>query len=455
MTEKKRQALFTDLYELTMAASYFEHGTMGPASFSLFIRNYPPGRSYFVSAGLAEVLDYLEKVSFTQGDLEYLESTGLFKNDFLSYLEAFKFTGDVFAFPEGRLFFVNEPILEVSAPMIEAQIIETFVINAINLQSMIATKASRSSHAAQGRPCVDFALRRTQGTDAGMKVARASFIGGFVGTSNVLAGERYGIPVFGTMAHSFITSFEKEIDAFRAYARTFPQDSVLLIDTYDTLSGARNAAQVGKEMSLKGETLRGVRLDSGDMAKLSREVRTILEDADLRNTQIFASGAFDEYKIHRVLSRGAEIDAFGVGTKMGVSADAPYLDMAYKLVKYEGQPVLKLSPGKETLASDKQVFRFSTPLGLLEKDTIGLRDDVFANAESLMIKVMNKGRSVFVSPPLPEIQKTFFKEFEKLDPAYKSLEGSEEDYPVNLSARLKKLQTETTQRIKSRELEQN
>lgn len=453
MTENKRQALFTDLYELTMAASYFEHGTTGPASFSLFVREYPPGRSYFVSAGLAEVLDYLEGLSFTPGDLEYLKSTGLFKNDFLSYLEAFKFTGDVFAIPEGRLFFVNEPILEVTAPMIEAQIIETFIINAINFQSMIATKASRSFHEARGRPCVDFSLRRTQATDAGMKVARASFIGGFVGTSNVLAGKQYGIPIYGTMAHSFITSFEKEIDAFRAYTRSFPHDSVLLIDTYDTLSGARNAALVGKEMARKGKTLKGVRLDSGDMVKLSKEVRKILEDAKLRNTQIFASGAFDEFKIHRVLNQGAEIDAFGVGTKMGVSADAPYLDMAYKLVKYEARPVLKLSPGKETLTSDKQVFRFSTPLGFLEKDTIGLRDDVFANADSLLKKVMDKGRPVFVSPSLPEIQEIFFKEFQKLDPGYKSLKGPEEDYPVSLSPQLKKLQTEITQQIKSREFE--
>lgn len=452
MTKTKDQALLTDLYELTMAASYFEHGMMEPACFSLFVRNYPPHRSYFVSAGLADVLDYLEGLSFTPDDLAYLEGTGLFKKNFLSYLEAFKFTGNVCAIPEGRLFFVNEPIFEVTAPMIEAQIIETFVINAINFQSMIATKASRSFHVAQGRPLVDFALRRTQAADAGMKVARASFIGGFIGTSNVLAGKQYGIPVYGTMAHSFISSFKKEINAFRAYVRTFPENAVLLLDTYDTLSGAQNAARVGREMARRGETLRGVRLDSGDMAKLSIEVRKTLEEAGLSNTKIFASGAFDEYKIQRVLSKGAEIDSFGVGTKMGVSADAPYLDMAYKLVKYQGRPVLKLSPGKLTLTSDKQLFRFIGPDVRLEKDTIGTRDEDFEGAEPLLKQVMDKGKPISPSPFVSEIQKTFIEEFQRLGDKYKSIEGVKADYPVNISPRLKKLQEETIQRIKRKEL---
>ncbi len=449
MKERIGQALFTDLYELTMAASYFEHEMMGPACFSLFVRNYPPHRSYFVSAGLTEVLDYLEELSFTPDDLEYLESTQLFKNHFLSYLETLKFTGDVFAIPEGRLFFVNEPIIEVTAPLIEAQVIETFLINAINIQSMIATKASRCLFASQGRPLVDFSLRRTQATDAGMKVARASFIGGFIGTSNVLAGKQFGIPVYGTMAHSFITSFEKEIDAFRAYAQTFPQNSILLVDTYDTLSGARNAAIVGKEMAQRGETLKGIRLDSGDMVKLSKEVRQILTEAGLSSTQIFASGAFDEYEIQKVLSQGAEIDSFGVGTKMGVSADAPYLDMAYKLVKYQERPVLKLSPGKMNLASDKQLFRNRTSDGHLKKDTIGLRDDAFEGAESLLKKVMDKNRTVSPPPSLPEIQKTFLDEFQRMENSYKLLKGAESDYPVDISPRLKKLQAKTIRRVKS------
>jgi len=274
----------------------------------------------------------------------------------LHYLSTLRFTGDVFAIPEGRIFFKDEPILEITAPIIEAQLVEPFVINVINFQTTIATKASRCVYAARGRKLVDFSLRRTQGVDAGLKVARASYIVGFGGTSNVLAGKLYNIPVFGTMAHSFITSFKKEIDAFRAFSKIFPQNTVLLIDTYDTIIGAHKAAIIGKELLYQGKKLKGVRLDSGDMAPLSKEVRQVFKEAGLNNVMIFASGGFDEYKIAKVLEQGAEIDAFGVGTKMGVSADAPYTDIAYKLVEYDGRPVLKLSMGKKTLVGQKQAF---------------------------------------------------------------------------------------------------
>lgn len=442
-------ALLIDLYELTMAASYFEHQMFEPATFSLFIRNYPPSRRYFISAGLVEVLSYLEDLKFTPEDLKYLEETGLFKSDFLSYLEKFSFRGDVCAIPEGRLFFVNEPLLEIRAPLIEAQIVETFVINAMNFQSMIATKASRCVHAAWPRGLVDFSLRRTHGTDAGLKVARASFIGGFIGTSNVLAGKIYRIPIFGTMAHSFITSFENEIDAFRAFAHTFPENTVLLVDTYDTISGAKIAAEVGKEMAREGKKLKGVRLDSGDMARLSREVKNMLRKAGLEKATIFASGGFDEYKIKKVLDQGGDIDSFGVGTKMGVSADAPYFDMAYKMVQYAGRPVLKLSPGKTTLASGKQVFRFTTSKGKLRRDVIGLRDDNLRGGEPLLKKVMSKGKITASLPSLPQIQKRFLDEFSKLDEKYKSIDEEGRKYPVGLSVRLKSLQAQLVQRLKN------
>ncbi len=435
-------ALFTDLYELTMAASFFESQMFAPATFSLFIRDYPPARRYFVSAGLADVLEYLENLQFTPEELEYLEKTRLFKPEFLSYLENFRFRGDVYAIPEGRLFFVNEPLLEVTASLIEAQIIETFVINATHLQVMIATKASRCVHAAWPRNLVDFSLRRTHGTDAGMKVARASAIGGFVGTSNVLAGKIYGIPVFGTMAHSFIQSFENEIDAFRAFARTFPENAVLLVDTYDTLSGTRIAAQVGQEMSREGKKLKGVRLDSGDIARLSKSTRKILQKAGLEEATIFASGGFDEYKIQDVLSRGGDVDSFGVGTKMGVSADAPYLDMAYKLVQYAGRPVLKLSSGKETLASEKQVFRFMTSKDKLRKDIIGLRDDNFKEGEPLLTPVMRKGKTSVKLPLLTHIRERFLEEFFCLGEKYKTIKEDGVEYPVELSPRLRNLQSQ-------------
>ena len=448
----KNLALFTDLYELTMAACYFDQGMDEKATFSLFIRDYPSHRRYFASAGLAEVLGYMKDLEFDSEDLDFLARMNMFKPEFISYLEGFRFRGDVFALPEGRIFFANEPVLEVTAPIIEAQIVETFIINAINLQVMIATKASRCVHAAWPRKLVDFSLRRTQGTDAGMKVARASFIGGFVGTSNVLAGKMYGIPIFGTMAHSFITSFEKEIDAFRAFATYFPENTVLLVDTYDTLTGAMKAAEVGREMAEQGKKLKGVRLDSGDIPVLSRKVRHILQKSDLKEATIFASGGFDEYKIKEVFNQDADIDSFGVGTKMGVSSDAPYLDMAYKMVEYNGNPVLKLSPGKISLPSPKQVFRFRASAGSLKKDVIGVREENMDGGEPLLKKVMEGGRVRSSSPPLSQIQEIFLDEFSRLDDKYKEIKGESAFFPVGLSPKLKRLQSELVQKVREKEL---
>ena len=346
-------SLVTDMYELTMAQSYLEQGMAAPATFSLYIRAYPPNRSYFVAAGLEDVLSYLQELRFSPQSLDYLQGTRLFSNQFLDYLQGFRFTGEVYAIPEGRLFFVDEPVLEVSAPIIESQIVETFIINQVNFQSLIATKAARCWWAAQGRDMVDFSLRRTHGTDAGLKVARASYLTGFSATSNMQAGQVYGIPTSGTMAHSYITSFPQEVDAFRAFARSFPDRSVLLIDTYDTVAAAHKAVQVAKELEAQGHRLRGVRLDSGDIAVLSREVRRIFREAGVEYIRIVASGGLDEFEIAELLEQGAEVDGFGVGTRMGVSADAPWFDIAYKLVKYDGRPVLKLSPGKASLPDEK------------------------------------------------------------------------------------------------------
>jgi len=420
-----------------------------PATFSLFIREYPPHRGYFVSAGLADVLDFLETFHFGQQDLDYLSTTGLFSEDFLHYLSHLKFSGDVFAIPEGRLFFKDEPILEITAPIIEAQLVETFVMNVINFQVMIATKAARCVYAAKGRKLVDFSLRRTQGIDAGLKVARASYIAGFIGTSNVLAGKQYNIPVFGTMAHSFVTSFEREIDAFRAFAQMFPENTVLLIDTYDTIIGAHKAAIVGKEMLAQGKRLKGVRLDSGDMAILSKEVRAILQEAELDNVLIFASGGFDEYKIAKIIERGAEIDAFGVGTKMGVSADAPYTDIAYKLVNYDGRPVLKLSTGKKTLVGEKQVFRVKEGSQLV-KDIIALRSERL-EGEPILKLAMKGGKRVQPSEPLNVIRERFQEEFKSLDNVYKALENPKL-FPVTLGPGLQKLQEQVIFKVREKEL---
>lgn len=443
-------ALVTDFYELTMAAGYYARKMFAPATFSLFIRKYPPNRGYFVSAGLEDVLDYLESWHFTQEQLEYLSTLGMFTDEFLHYLGTLGFSGDVYAIPEGRLFFKDEPILEVTAPIIEGQLVESFIINAINLQVSIATKASRCVHAAGGRNLVDFSLRRTQGTEAGLKVARASYLSGFGGTSNVSAGEIYGIPVVGTMAHSFVTSFESETDAFRAFAEVFPQNTVLLIDTYDTVEGAHKAVTVAREMKDKGHRLRGVRLDSGDMAELSKQVRQVFDESGLEDVSIFASGGFDEFKISKVLEDSALIDAFGVGTKMGVSADAPYTDMAYKLVEYDETPVLKLSTGKKTLVSKKQVFRWKEG-GRLVGDTIALRGEEAPGEEALLKPVMKGRQRQTAAPSLEEMRDDLKEELACLEDRYKELEDPE-TFPVSLSPRLEILEEEVVHRVREKEL---
>jgi nicotinate phosphoribosyltransferase len=435
--------LLTDLYELTMAQSYLREGMSGQATFSLFTRTLPPGRSYLVAAGLEDVLRYLQDLRFSPGDVDYLRSAGIFGDDFLDALASFRFTGQVWAIPEGRLVFPNEPFLEVTAPIPEAQIVETFLINQVHLQTMIATKAARSLWAAQGRRLVDFGLRRTHGADAGMKAARSSYLVGFDSTSNVLAGKRYGIPIAGTMAHSYVSSFPEEIAAFRAYARTFPDTSTFLIDTYDTVVGARKAAAVAREMERAGHPLRAVRLDSGDLLALSREVRQVLDEAGLEYVEVFASGGLDEYQIEELLAAGAPIGGFGVGTRMGVSADAPYLEMAYKLVKYGGRPVLKLSSDKVSLAGEKQVYRRSDPGGAFLEDTIALRREFrligTPAGEPLLEKVMEGGRLLGPTPALEEIRGRFRGEFARLPERYKGLRETPE-YPVRLSPSLAELQ---------------
>jgi nicotinate phosphoribosyltransferase len=447
----ERLALLTDLYQLTMAACYFDQDMHQEATFSLFIRKYPGHRAYFVAAGLAEALHYLETLRFTAEDLDYLAATGLFQSRFLDYLKGVRFTGRVHALPEGSIFFVDEPILEVSAPIIEAQLVETFIINAVNLQTMIATKASRSVYAAAGRPVVDFSLRRTQGTDAGLKVARASYLAGFLGSSNVMAGKIYGMPIFGTMAHSYITSFPHEIDSFRVFARNFPTITTLLIDTYGNTSGAQHAVTVAKEMEARGQRLNFVRLDSGDMAAISREVRQILDSHGLEYVRILASGGFDEHKIAQVLDDGARIDSFAVGTKMGVSADAPYFDIAYKLVRYGKQPVMKLSTGKVTLVDKKQVWRTFDSQGAMERDTIALRDEAMPAGTPLLQPVMADGRIIRPRPSLAESRDYFQAQFARLPEGHKALRDPT-PYPVSLSPGLKELQSRVVQQIRQREL---
>ncbi len=438
---EENMSLFTDLYELTMCASYCDNQKFEPATFDLLIRRLPPERRYFLFAGLEQVLRYLENVKFTDEHLTYLRKQG-FEENFLDYLKSFKFTGEVWSVPEGTVVFPNEPLIRVTAPIIEAQLVETFLLNTVNLQTMIATKASRVVQAAEGRPVIEFGLRREHGIDAGMKVARSSHIAGCAGTSNVLAGMAYGIPVFGTMAHSFIMSYEKEIDAFRAFAKTFPAKSTLLIDTYDDLAGAEKAAVVAKEMEKEGYRLGGVRLDSGDLAETSKKVRAFLDEKGLGYVKIFASGDLDEYRINELLSKQAKIDAFGVGTKMGTSADYPYTDVIYKLSetmngKGEFTPMMKLSKGKLTLPGRKQVYRFADDKGNYIKDVITLADEK-TEGTALLAKVMENGRVLRALPSLDEIRATAQENLKKLPKKYHALTNAPA-YPVEFSQALNDL----------------
>ena len=440
---EQNMSLFTDFYELTMCASYFDNKKFEPATFDLFIRRLPPNRGYLMFAGLEQALQYLSSVKFTEEHLRYLKTQG-FSQQFLDYLRDFRFTGDVWAAPEGSVAFPCEPLIRVTAPIIEAQLVETFLLNTVNLQTMIATKAARVVNAANGKAVIEFGLRREHGIDAGMKVARCSYIAGCQGTSNVLAGLAYGIPVFGTMAHSFIMSYENEIDAFRAFAKTFPANSTLLIDTYEDMAGAEKAAAVAKELEKAGHRLSGVRLDSGDLAETSKKVRKLLDAQGLSYVRIFASGDLDEFEIEALQKQGARIDAFGVGTKLGTSADKPYVDVIYKLCETmtaDGTyaPMMKLSEGKVTLPGRKQVYRFKDAQGKFEKDVIALADEK-VDGEPLMVKVMEKGEVTYDFPSLSEIRAAAAENLSLLPDKYKRVTGAAE-YPVEISQNLEKMMT--------------
>jgi len=446
----KNMALLTDLYQLTMCAAYFEEGRDERASFELFIRDMPPHRSYLIAAGLESVLDYLEHARFPRETIEYLQAKRLFSEHFLDFLAGFRFTGALHAIPEGALVFPNEPLLRVNAPIIEAQLVETFLLNTVNFQTMVASKAARIVHAAKGKQVVDFSLRRTHGTDAGMKVARASYLAGCAGTSNVLAGMKYRIPIYGTMAHSYVMFHEREQDAFDAYAHVFPQSTTLLIDTYDTVEGARRAVPVAKALELQGKRLQGVRLDSGDLAALSRAVRAVLDQNRLEYVRIMASGNLDEYKIEQLLAQGAPIDIFGVGTAMGTSQDAPVVNVNYKLVEVEGQageyrPVMKLSAAKITLPGPKQVHRVLKQ-GEYAYDVIALRTEDLEMAEmetatTLLEQYMSKGR-VLQRESLETIRTRVAENLARLPARYKTLAPA--NYPVRISPQLAALSQQLT-----------
>ncbi len=354
---RRTSALFTDLYEVNMASVYFELSMFEPAVFSLFCRRLPPNRPFIVACGLEELLASLAQLRFDASDIDYLRSLGLYRDDFLEYLEALTFEGTVRAMDEGSVAFQHEPLLEITAPLPVAQLVETLVINKVQHASLAASKAALCYIAAQGRTLVEFGARRAHSSESAAVAARASYIAGFQATSNVEAASRYGIPPAGTMAHSFVQAFGDEVEAFRAFARRFKERTILLIDTYDTIEGARKAVAVAKEFEAEGVRIRGVRIDSGDLPALAREVRRVLDAGGCGWMEIFVSGNLSDSRVAEIVASGAPVDAFGVGTDLTVSADAPSLDIVYKLVRYGERDVFKLSPKKATYPGAKQVYR--------------------------------------------------------------------------------------------------
>jgi nicotinate phosphoribosyltransferase len=430
-------ALFTDLYELTMAAAFFREGMRETATFSLFARRLPDARAFIVAAGLEDALEYVRSLRFTPEALDWLHSLGRFEAAFLDHLAGLRFTGEVRAVAEGTVVFPDEPILEVTGPVIEAQLLETALLNICHLQSVLASKAARVTIAARGRAVAEFGLRRSHGSDAGLKAARCAWIAGCESTSDVLAGKTWGIPLSGTMAHSFVTAFSDELEAFRAYARAFPDTAVLLIDSYDTIEGARKAVTVARELAGAGKRLAGVRLDSGDLLALSREVRRILDQAGCPEVRILVSGGLDEHDIERLLARGAPVDGFGVGTRLNVSADAPSLDLVYKLVRYGDRNVLKLSEGKATWIGSKAVYRLTGPDGRAAGDLLALADEPPPDGgEPLLETVMRGGELVRPHPALGRIRERCAAQVGALPEGLRRLSGPA-TFPVHPSDALR------------------
>lgn len=453
--------LLTDLYQLTMAASYFEHGYNDLACFSLTTRRMPPDRGFLIAAGVERVIEALEQFHFDAGALDYLDSLKLFKAEFLDSLSRLRFSGELWAMPEGSLFFAQEPVLEICAPLIEAQLIETVVLNQVGMASLVASKAARAVLVAGGRRLVDFGPRRAQGADAALIAARSSYLAGFIGSSNLLAGKRYGIPVYGTMSHSYVMAHDSEREAFEHFVDSFPQLSTLLVDTYSTPRGVEIAAEIGRRLRQSGVKLQGIRLDSGDLAALSRQARRLLDQAGLGEVSIFASGNLDEYAIAELVKAGAPIDAFGVGTAMVVSADAPALDVTYKLVEYKGIARLKTSVAKLSTPGRKQVFRARDAAGHFSADIIGLLDESpatigrefrrpLSELQAVLALQMRQGRRVTPRPSLAQSREYCLQGLGRLDQRFKALRKPD-SYEVRLSAALRALEISEKVRAESRQ----
>jgi len=430
-------ALLTDLYQLTMAQAYLEQRMEEPAVFEFFVRRLPPNRNFLIAVGLEQVLTFLSELHVTTQELSWLERAGSFSPQLVRYLEGFRFTGAVDAMPEGTIFFPNEPVLRVVAPIPMAQLVETRIMNLLNFQTMIASKAARCVLVAGEKPVIDFGLRRAHGAEAGLLAARASYLAGFTGTATVLAGMEYGIPIYGTMAHSFVQAHKEEHASFEHFAQAQPDNVVLLIDTYDTEAAAKKVVSLAPLLQARGIPIKGVRLDSGDLADHARKVRNILDEGGLRHAQILASGNLDEYRLQALVRSGAPIDSFAVGTAMTTSSDAPSLDCAYKLQEYAGRACRKRSEGKATWPGRKQVYRHYTDDGRLDHDVVTTLDDRQAG-EPLLQPVMKGGQRLSSPPSLETIRTHIARQLSVLPESIRQLEEGT-PYPVTISPALHNL----------------
>ena len=443
---REYSGLLTDLYELTMAAGYFQTRFDARATFELFIRNIPPQRNYLVAAGLEQALEYLENVNFSADEVAYLRQhpvLGQIQPQFFEYLANFRFRGNVWAVPEGTVVFPGEPLMRVTAPIIEAQIMETYLLATLSYETMIASKAARLITAAAGRDVVDFSARRAHGGAASLLAARASVIGGCSGTSNSLAGEQFGIATYGTQAHSWIMAHEDESEAFQHFLDTFPQGAVLLVDTYDVHSAVKKIIALGRKPA-------GIRLDSGDVGKDSRWARRKLDRAGWKDVQIFASGDLDEYKIAKLVSQGAAINAFGVGTALGTPGDAPHLNLIYKLVEVERggkvHEAAKFSHAKVTYPGRKQIFRYTNAAGEYQRDQIALETESPNGGTPLLVEYMRGGRRLAPKQPVQLSRERSLANLAHLPKRYRQI-ARKANYPVHYSKQLEKMLEKVRRRV--------
>ncbi len=437
LTPPKTPAVLTDLYQLAMLKAYHDQDMNQTAVFEFYIRNLPAQRNFLMAAGLEQVLEYLETLQFTPQERDWLKNSGRFPTDFVDALKDFRFTGDVDALPEGTIFFGNEPVLRITAPLPQAQLAESRIINILQMQTMAASKAARMVLSAPGKTLLDFGLRRAHGSEAGLFVARASYLAGFNGSATVPAEPFYGVPVFGTMAHSYIQTHQDEATAFKNFAHSWPDTAIFLLDTYDTIKAAHKVIAVARDLKKEGISIHGVRLDSGDLAQQAKQVRSILDEGGLQDTKIFASGNLDEYALEQMIAQQAPIDGFGIGTRLAVSEDAPTLECVYKMQEYDGQPKRKRSEGKATWPGKKQIFRTFDAQGKMQEDHLAIEDEPLPG-EPLLKPCMRNGKRLSPPAPLEQLRTHAARQLDQLPETLRSLK-QESPYPVHISQKIRQL----------------